>query len=236
MSDQIAAMRAAAEDRLDNYTLLARLFRCEVDKPLLEDLISGFAVEKTGNADFDEGASLVRSFLDGIEDIDKGKSALAIDYCLTFLGYGVDPEKADETGANAAYPYEAMYVSGGKTLGGDQCNPVIDAYGVFGFSPNMERIISRDHMSCELAFIAFLADREIEAFSKGDAESARTAREAAASFFSDHLLKWIAPFEEAVDAFSETDFYRGLVRMTRGAVTADAAELAAFADDAGKEA
>ena len=121
MDQQEAAWCREAHDRYDNYAMLARLVQREVDAELLADLKESFAAEPTGDSRFDEGCALLRRYLDGVEDVARGKSALAIDYCLTFLGYGTDPDAADEAGLRAAYPYESIYRSGGKTLGGDRC-------------------------------------------------------------------------------------------------------------------
>ena len=112
MDQRETAWRREAHDRYDNYAMLARLFQREVDAELLADLKESFAAEPTGDHRFDEGCALLRQHLDGVEDVARGRSALAIDYCLTFLGYGTDPDAADEAGLRAAYPYESIYRSG----------------------------------------------------------------------------------------------------------------------------
>ena len=154
MDQQEAAWCREAHDRYDNYAMLARLFQREVDAELLADLKESFAAEPTGDSRFDEGCALLRRYLDGVEDVARGKSALAIDYCLTFLGYGTDPDAADEAGLRAAYPYESIYRSGGKTLGGDRCAQVSQAYRAGEFAPDTERIIAQDHLACERASCA----------------------------------------------------------------------------------
>ena len=80
------------EDCIENYGMLSRLFRLEVDADLLNDLVDSPCVDETGNVEFDEGYGKMRSFLDSISDIAHAKSDLAIDYSLVFLGYGVDPD------------------------------------------------------------------------------------------------------------------------------------------------
>ena len=218
MDQQEAAWCREAHDRYDNYAMLARLFQREVDAELLADLKESFAAEPTGDSRFDEGCALLRRYLDGVEDVARGKSALAIDYCLTFLGYG--------TGLRAAYPYESIYRSGGKTLGGDRCAQVSQAYRAGEFAPDTERIIAQDHLACELSFMRHLVGRERAAWDRKDAEGARALRAQQAAFIGDHLAQWVEPFAKAVERFSETDFYRGLARMTCAWVEMDAASLA----------
>lgn len=226
MDQRETAWRREAHDRYDNYAMLARLFQREVDAELLADLKESFAAEPTGDSRFDEGCALLRQHLDGVEDVARGKSALAIDYCLTFLGYGTDPDAADEAGLRAAYPYESIYRSGGKTLGGDRCAQVSQAYRAGEFAPDTERIIAQDHLACELSFMRHLAGRERAAWDRKDAEGARALRAQQAAFIGDHLAQWVEPFAKAVERFSETDFYRGLARMTCAWVEMDAASLA----------
>lgn len=224
-----------AEDRFDNYATLSRLYRLEVDSSLLDDLIESSSVDLTGNELFDSGCASIRSFVDSVEDRDKALSDLAIDYCLVFLGYGVAPERADETKPNAAYPYESFYRTGSKTLGGDSCIDVSKTYRESMFMPQRDRIIAEDHIACELEFLQFLARMELEALREGDEKAVREAREKSLAFLKDHLLVWIGPFREAVEGFAETDFYRGLPEMTQGWIEMDAAlleESLAYEEDA----
>ena len=214
------------EDRCDNYAMLSRLFRVEIDKELLKDLIESPVADKIGNEDFDEGYAKVRAHLDQIEDIDRGKSVLAIDYCLTFLGYGVDPDKADDNGRNAAYAYESIYAKKVKTLGGEHSADVKGLYQSYGFKPDKGReAIAADHIAGELEFMQFLANVERAALKGNSSTEVGEADAVALSFAREHLLNWIDEFVEAVNHFSETEFYQGLVQMTKGWLTYDVAYL-----------
>ena len=71
-----------------------------------------------------------------------------------------------------------------------------------------------------------LVGRERAAWDRKDAEGARALRAQQAAFIGDHLAQWVEPFAKAVERFSETDFYRGLARMTCAWVEMDAASLA----------
>lgn len=218
------------EDRCENYGMLSRLFRVEIDRPLLEDLIESPVADKIGNEDFDSGYALVRGFLDGIDDIDRGKSALAIDYCLTFLGYGVDPSKADEQGRNAAYPYESVYTKHVKTLGGENSADVKAVYQANGFKPDKGReALAADHIAGELEFMQFLTSIELAALRGQGSMGLTEVRELESLFVNEHLLNWIGDLQEAIDGFSETAFYKGLVRMTKGWLAYDAFYLDSLA-------
>lgn len=204
------------EDRCSNYALLSRLFRVEIDKELLSDLIENLRAEELGEPDFDNGFARMRKHLDNIEDLDKGKSVLAIDYCLTFLGYGVDPDTADDSGRNAAYPYESIYTTKIKSLGGEHCAVVKELYQSQGFKPEKGReALASDHIAAELEFMQFLASMELTALNSNTMKKG-VADEVAISFAQEHILNWIDEFEEAINHFSETEFYKGLIQMTKG--------------------
>lgn len=228
-------MESVAEDRFDNYAALSRLFRLEVDDDLLADLIDSPVVERAGAELFDRGYAEMRAYLDSIDDREKARSDLAIDYCLIFLGYGVAPDKVDETKPNAAYPYESFYRTGSKTLGGDNCADVSKTYRESMFVPQRDRIISEDHIACELEYLQFLAHAELEAIRSNDEKAANEARSKSLAFLRDHVLTWIGPFRNVAEEFAETRFYRGLLEMTQGWVELDAAQLEK-ALDCGKDA
>ncbi len=222
--DQQALMQQT-EDRCDNYAMLSRLYRSELDRGLIADLIDSPAVEPTGNALFDAGYARLRAYLDAIDDLDRAKSALAIDYCLAFLGYGVDPEKADEAGRNAAYPYESIYRTGTKSLGGDHCAEVSDVFRSCMFSPMRDRLIAEDHIACELEFMQFMANSELIAMHEGEQAAVIGTQKRELEFLESHPLAWIESFRQAVGQFAETDFYAGLLEMTQGWLELDAEYL-----------
>lgn len=212
-------------DRRDNYAMLSRLYRSELDRELISELKDSPVPEPTGNASFDSGLGGMHAFLADVDDLDRAKSELAIDYCLAFLGYGVDPETADEVGRNAAYPYESTYTTTSKSLGGDHCADVTGAYRSFMFAPQKDRIVADDHIACELEFMAFLAASELQAMQDGEPGFAQDLRERELEFIEKHLLSWIDDFKKAVDHFAETRFYAGLLDMTKGWLEMDAQHL-----------
>lgn len=219
-----------AEDRYDNYGSLSRLFRIEVDKELLADLCDSPVAEEIGNEKFDGGYADIRAFLDGIEDIDKGKSALAIDYNLVFIGYGVNPkgdEAESESAMNAAYPYESVYATGRKTLTGGDSEGITSLYHEQGFHPTRYRIAADDHMACELEFLHFLVGQEILSARENDMQHVEELRNLELSFIEEHPLKWIGLFTSEIEKHGETGFYSALARMTAGWLEFDRAFLSA---------
>lgn len=205
------------EDRYDNYAILSRLFREEVDCDLLVELKDSPAVELTGCCDFDNGYARLRAYLSAVEDVPKKKSELAIDFCGVFLGYGVDPNDEDEEKKiHAAYPYESIYTSGSKTLTGGLAEGVTLEYRAYGFAPTKERILADDHMACELEFLKYLVGCEIAYARDDDYEKIPELRKAELTFIEEHPFAWIEKFEDAIKQRAEVDFYPALALMAKG--------------------
>ena len=91
------------QERYEDYAMLSRLFRLEIDAPLLKDLIDSPVPEPSGNEAIDASYAEMRAYLD--EANDRTKSNLAIDYVITFIGYPPDPnDKNRSKGPRAAVP------------------------------------------------------------------------------------------------------------------------------------
>lgn len=224
----------ALEDSIENYAMLSRLFRVEVDAGLLEDLMESPVVGATGNDAFDEGYATMRRFLDSVTDIARGKTALAIDYSLAFLGYGANPDGADGSKAHAAYPYESFYRTGSKSLGGEHCVDVSNIYRAHAFMPTKTRLIAEDHIACEFEFLQYLANVEAEAVRSGDEQQAILARRDSLDFIESHLLTWIGALRQEVEKRVETPFYTGLCDMAQGWLEIDAESLRSALADGGE--
>ena len=99
---ELAELATAMDGRADTYGLLARLFRVEVDGPLLTQLRGMTFPENTGNAHVDAGYELMHRYLTSIWE--PALLDLARDYVRVFIGHGVN-------GHSAAYPYESVHTS-----------------------------------------------------------------------------------------------------------------------------
>lgn len=221
-----AAFIGELEDRYDNYAILSRLFREEVDKELLVDLCESPVVEPVGQRDFDEGYGRIRAYLDGVDDVSKKKSELAIDYVNVFLGYGADPNVGDDDGKiRAAYPYESVYTSGKKTLTSGLAEGVTLDYRAYGFKPNKPRILADDHMACELEYLQYLVGCEIAYARDGEYDQIPALRDEELKFMVAHPRAWIDRFAAAIDQRAEVDFYPALAQMARGWLDMDEAYL-----------
>ena len=95
-----------------------------------------------------------------------------------------------------------------------------------GFAKNPGFKEPEDHLAVELAFMALLCGRAVEALRAGDEAGAERQLRAQREFLSDHLLNWIDRFTADVRKAAEDGFYFDLATFTEDFLTADAAELA----------
>ena len=208
-----------SEDRFDNYGILSRLFRVEIDEETLKELCDSPQLPVTGNGSFDEGYSSIREYLNSIDDLDKALSDLAVDYAYTFIGYGIDPNSQEAAGSSllhAAYPYESVYVTGEKILSGEINDEITTLFSSFGFHPSKYRIMANSHIACELEFLQYLVGQEVSNFRNGSAGEIESLRSAEMSFIDNHLLNWIDGLRDAINQRGQTAFYGNLAAMTKG--------------------
>ncbi len=213
---------ADLEDRYGNYAILSRVLREEVDVPLLEALKGSLAAEPFENEELAQSQRSLGAYFRNIDNLSEARSTLASDYCLTFIGYGVDPDSPEaESSMHAAYPYESIYTTGGKTLTSGLDEGAAALFRAQGFRPSKPRILADDHIACELEFMQFLVSREIAAVGGESEESVDEVRAVERTFIDDHLLKFAALLSDAIDARSETDFYKSIGHMVLGWIQED---------------
>ena len=147
------------------------------------------------------------------------RQELAVDYARVFLCAGMYEQLM-------APPYESVYTSEGGLMMQDAYAEVLHVYRGAGFAKNPGFKEPEDHLAVELAFMALLCGRAVEALRAGDEAGAERQLRAQREFLSDHLLNWIDRFTSDVRKAAEDGFYFDLATFTEDFLTADAAELA----------
>lgn len=197
------------------YTLLARLFRKEVDEGLLAQLKEGDILD-CHDGYMGEALDMMRAYLrsDEASTLD-----LARDYAKAFCGAG-------STKRNSAYPFESVYTSKEGYLMQEARDEVLAWYHRFGLGKNEAWNDCEDHLALELEFVAYLAGETVKELEGPDpAEPDDAAAETCAltygefiqaqrDFVRSHLVNWVPEFDRDVDHKARTDFYRGLARFT----------------------
>lgn len=205
-------LREANETRAAFCRFLASLYLYE----LADEQIETFArIEFAGDGGaIDEGLGIIKEYLRHRHG--GTRQELAVDYARVFLGAG----SYDRI---LAPPYESVFTSEQRMLMQDARDGAVTYYRRGGLDLPADNTTPEDHLGFELQFAAALAGRANEALDAGDGDALEDAMALARSFFVHHQENWLPALCEAVDEFAETDFYRGVARMTRGYVESEAA-------------
>jgi TorA maturation chaperone TorD len=118
-------------------------------------------------------------------------------------------------GLPSAPPYASYYLNN-KQLMGLAAQDARRAYLEWQVAPEQDSIPA-DHISLELGFLAFLAERAIQTQGPAQVE----ALNASLSFLTRQLLAWEAQFCAALEANSDEPFFIALARFTSQVVEAD---------------
>ena len=205
--DQETTIADVLRGRMATYQFLSRLFRVEVDQELYDTLVSMRFPTNTGNALVDEGYRMICGYLSQADGT--VLTELAVDYVRAFIGSGND-------GFSAAYPYESVYTSPKRLMMQDARDEVLVLYRTFGLDKQESWKEGEDHIALELEFEQILCERAIRAYEAGDEDECLKLLLSQRNFLEDHLLAWYPMMAADLQKFPQTDFYKGLGKLTDG--------------------
>lgn len=107
-----------------------------------------------------------------------------------------------------AKPYESVHVNKGHLVIGETTVRVREFYRQFGVDLGRYHPEPADHIAIETEFMAYLIDRELNAYMEGELEKADRFRDAQIRFLQQHLLCWAWNFSDQVYIHSQHPFYR----------------------------
>ena len=208
--------------RAATYGLLGRLFRVEVDQPLLDELHANRYPASTGNALVDEGYRDIATYLSNIDE--RSVTQLAVDYTRTFIGYGVDAY-------SAAFPFESVYTSEKRLKMQDARDEVLAIYHAYALDKDESWEENEDHLAVELEFMQVMCTRSAMSLEAGDEAQATRQLEVQKNFLEDHLNAWVPMMTADIARISKTKFYQGLGKLTEGFLEEDARFLEGIFED-----
>jgi hypothetical protein len=91
-------------------------------------------------------------------------------------------------------PYESVFVSRDRTLGGGPTSVIWDGLLAAGFVPDGEP----DHLATQLRFLAWMCGAEADAWRDDRPDEAARVVKVAADFHARHLGRWLVPFAVAM--------------------------------------
>lgn len=110
------------------------------------------------------------------------------------------------------FPYECVFLDPSGQLGGDITTSAIRDYRQIGFDVG-SAVGSPDHISHELALLAFLDQTETKAHEQNHPAQVALMQDYQRSFFDKHILRWMPPLVLAIrDQFHP--FYGALATVT----------------------
>ena len=196
-----------------NQLIARRVRECNVyceEKPYTTPLAELKAMRfpaATGNTAVDAGYRAIATYLSGADA--HAITDLAVDYVRAFIGHGVDAY-------SAAYPFESVYTSPKRLMMQDARDEVLVLYRTFGLDKQESWKEGEDHIALELEFEQILCERAIAAYEAGDEDECLKLLLSQRNFLEDHLLAWYPMMAADLQKFPQTDFYKGLGKLTDG--------------------
>lgn len=200
MNEKMELLEVILSDRVFLYSLLHKVFGREPDAALLDILTSkdtadGFALYSAEEGDpldlagrfFDE----VRADCADAAFLDRVKS----EYTRFFIG----PLDL------VAPPWESIYRGKAAALFQESTLEVRNFYRSFHLLPEGYPRVADDSLALELAFMAKLAERGLNALRSGDTKELSACMVGSADFLKAHLLVWVPKFFERMKN-AETDY------------------------------
>ena len=207
--------------RASMYRFLGGIYIMEVDEEQLKALKSmkfpAIEGEEDSDLDLKEGYGLLEGYISGVSE--KDLEDLAADYAKVFLAAG------DATG-NAAFPYESVYIDKRRQVGGSSEMQMKALYLARGYEPdpNMYRTMY-DNIGLMLEYMGNICDEVKDAAEKEDKEKTAALLEEQKKFVKKHLTNWVYSFTGDIVKFAETDFYKGIAKITNGFLKKETAFL-----------
>lgn len=201
-------IQQALEGRAAFYDLIASWYFL----PLTEEQI-----EVLAHMDWDEYETINTDIEQGIQTIKRAlmkrntatRQQLAIDFTSSFAG-------VSSWQGRYAVPYESVFTSEEGLLFQEAYHDVYHLYRQTGVRRAEGYDYPDDHLSFMCEYQRILSMRAIQAIDDGDLERACEILEASRDFLNQHICSWFDDFADLANKLIETNFYRGILQITKG--------------------
>jgi len=219
------------KNRSSTYLFLSKSFEKELTKEQIEELrkssgpvVDPRSIASSKNDDIQEGFELISSSISEMKKkrIEDATIWLAADYAGVFLGVKHDI---------LPHPSESAYSNMEHLIYQPQRSQVAFIYEQAGLEMDKKFTEPEDHVAVELGFMALLGKQTASCIELGKNDEGKHYAELQASFLEGHLLRWTPKLCEDILKAAETDFYRGIARVTRGFLSEDAKTLSEMLAD-----
>ncbi len=149
--------------------------------------------------------SLAQAFL---PPADGATRDLSLAYTRLFFG----------PGRPTAHPYESVFIEG--RMMGEAAAQVVECYAEAGLQVSNYSHELPDHVTLELAYMAYLVAQEAN-----DTGKAKVWRDRQYRFLHGHLARWLPQFCERIEASEANQYYRAVARELKELIEEDVATL-----------
>ncbi len=200
--DDVKMMQA--EGDLDTFIMLAAFYNVNPDGKIIE------AVKniEPGDIDDEELKSALEKIVSYAEktDPENEESLIEMKRDWTRLFRGVTPDYGPKP------PYEQLHTA---SAGLDLLSVLAKIYVDNGYD-GYEALGNRhDYLGVELDFLTALSGKRVEALGKNDEEEYDKYTVILEEFIDGHIAPWFPSFYEGAMKEAETDFYKGVLELTR---------------------
>jgi TorA maturation chaperone TorD len=212
-SYELTEIQDLLELRTFAYDILRSVFLAEPTKEVVIQLQNGvidYFPFKEEHPQLKEGIDQVNNYFKTF-DIDKNFEQLHWDYTRMFIG----PHKLP------APIWESAYVNKDGLLFQEETLQVRRLYLKNNFLSLQYGREADDHLGLELDFMYQLSKLSIDLGKEGQLNKLYNIVGDQNYFLKNHLLNWTPIFSEKVIAHSETDFYKGMVKILNGFLIID---------------
>lgn len=223
--DTFSEYATLATNREILYNLLGRIYRIEVDQPMLEQLKEMQFPTECGDAAPTLGFRKLRAYLS--RDGENQLTDLAVDYARVFLGAG-------EQEGLIAYPCESVYTSPEHLIMQDARDQVVQLFHSKGLDKAEGLDLPEDHLGLELEFMARMCRETQQAIAQGEWLAIASSLEEQREFIARHLFNWVPKFCADVKARAETEFYQAVASITEAFLRLDGEMLGSLIAEAEK--
>lgn len=212
-SYESAEIQNLLELRIFAYDILRKVFLAEPTKELVAQFQKGiinYFPFKEEHQQMKEGVDQVSNYLKNF-DMDKDFDGLHWDYTRMFIG----PYKIP------APIWESAYVNKEGLLFAEETLEVRRLYLQYNLLSLQYGHEAEDHLGLELDFLFQLSNLSGDLVQEESDNLLQKVFVDQSDFLKEHLLKWIPNFSEKVIEHSETDFYKGMVKILKGFLIID---------------
>lgn len=223
MDPNMDALTGEAASTLKHQAAFFEMLAALYYAPLTDEQIEGIDISRLGFDDADysdllnEGFAQMKKYL--MHRHSGARRELNVDFTGAF--YGIK----EYQGAHAT-PCESVFRSDKKILNQEPRHQVFEEYKRYGLKLEDKYNTPDDHLSFELQFLAILARRSADALDRRSWGEAQKSVRSEQAFLEGHVLCWFDDFACLATKLLRTDFYLGILKLTKGFLQLAAGSLA----------